>query len=71
MVLLRGIVHVQAIAAQRGDLVGEMLWERFNGGRAGTLWYYRALVDAFRKVGSPLADELDRVVSELEHVAAT
>lgn len=46
--------------------VGEELWGRFKGGRDGTLWYYRALVDAFRAVGSPLADELDHVVSELE-----
>ena len=35
------------------------------------LWYYRALVDTFRMAGSPLAGELDRVVSELEHLAAT
>ena len=26
---------------------GEQLWERFNGGRDGTLWYYRSLVDEF------------------------
>ena len=25
---------------------GESLWNRFNGGRAGTLWYYRAAADA-------------------------
>lgn len=50
--------------------VGEALWERFNGGRDGTLWYYRALVNAFRKVGSPLVGELDRVVAELESLAA-
>jgi (p)ppGpp synthase/HD superfamily hydrolase len=49
--------------------VGERLWERFNGGRDGTLWYYRALVSVFRTVGSPLADELDRVISELESLA--
>lgn len=50
--------------------VGEALWGRFNGGRDGTLWYYRALVNAFRNVGSLIVDELDRVVSELEAVAA-
>lgn len=48
-------------------LVGEELWSRFQGGKEGTLWYYRALVTAFRTHGStPLVDELDRVVSELE-----
>jgi GTP pyrophosphokinase len=46
---------------------GEDLWTRFNGGREGTLWYYRALVTAFSKAGrSPLFDELDHTVSELE-----
>jgi (p)ppGpp synthase/HD superfamily hydrolase len=50
--------------------LGEPLWQRFRGGREGTLWYYRALVDAFRTVGSPLVDELHRVVSELESLAS-
>jgi len=48
---------------------GESLWERFSGGRKGTLWYYRTLVEAFRTHGrSPLIDELDRVVTELEQL---
>jgi GTP pyrophosphokinase len=51
-------------------LVGESLWERFRGGRVGTLWYYRALVDAFNQTGvHPLVEELERVVSEIEHLA--
>ena len=51
-------------------LVGEALWDRFTGGREGTLWYYRAVVEAFRATWpSPLVDELDRVVAELEHLA--
>jgi (p)ppGpp synthase/HD superfamily hydrolase len=50
--------------------MGEAVWNRFTGGRA-TLWYYRAMVNAFRSAGStPLIDELDRVVSELERLAA-
>ncbi len=49
---------------------GECLWERFKGGKEGTLWYYRSLVEAFRSAGStPLVEELDRVVSELEMLA--
>lgn len=48
---------------------GEALWNRFTGGRGGTLWYYRAIVAAFRQAGSDaLVDELDRVVSELERL---
>ncbi len=50
---------------------GEEVWKRFRGGREGTLWYYRALVDAFRAAGgNRLVDELDRVVTELEHQVA-
>lgn len=49
----------------------EALWSRFNGGREGTLWYYRALVDAFAAAErTALVDELDRVVRELEALAA-
>jgi (p)ppGpp synthase/HD superfamily hydrolase len=47
--------------------VGEDLWRRFTGGREGTLWYYRAVVDALAaKHDEPLVAELDRVVRELE-----
>ncbi len=54
-------------------IVGEDLWERFTGGRAGTLWYYRELVGTLREAGGVprLIDELDRTVSELERMAAT
>ena len=47
---------------------GEDLWGRFNGGRDGTLWYYRAVADALAGDG-PVADELGRVVAELERAA--
>ncbi len=50
--------------------VGEEIWNRFTGGKAGTLWYYRALLKVFRENGSsPLIDELERVVSEIERLA--
>ncbi len=46
------------------------LWNRFNGGKEGTLWYYRTLTDTFKNVGSSLlVGELDRTVSELERLA--
>ncbi len=49
---------------------GQEVWQRFNGGREGTLWYYRQLVQIFRANNSSfLIDELDRVVSELERLA--
>jgi (p)ppGpp synthase/HD superfamily hydrolase len=49
--------------------IGEQVWERFQGKRDGTLWYYRALVDEFkRKKTNRMIHELERVVSELEAV---
>jgi (p)ppGpp synthase/HD superfamily hydrolase len=47
--------------------VGESIWERFNGGREGTLWYYRALVQEFGR-GRPnrIMRELELAVEELE-----
>ncbi len=53
--------------------VGDNLWERFAGKKKGTLWYYRELADAFRAHPSAppiLAAELERLVSELEKMAA-
>ena len=50
---------------------GDAVWSRFKGGKEGTLWYYRSLVTAFRQHGSSdLVDELERVVSEIERLAA-
>ena len=53
-------------------VLGEEVWKRFRGGgRDGTLWYYRALVDVFRESdASPLALELERVVVELERLTS-
>ncbi len=48
---------------------GESLWQRFTGRKDGTLWYYKTLAHTFREIDpSPLADELGRVVSELERL---
>ena len=49
---------------------GDAVFNRFTGRKDGTLRYYRSLVTVFRKAGTnPLIDELDRVVTELEHLA--
>jgi GTP pyrophosphokinase len=51
--------------------LGELVWERFTGGREGSLWYYRTLVGVYRSLGgTPFVDELDRTVTELERLAA-
>lgn len=56
-------------------VVGDDLWTRFQGGgREGTLWYYRELVEIYRSSGRvppALVEELDRVVSEMEAQAGT
>jgi (p)ppGpp synthase/HD superfamily hydrolase len=50
--------------------VGEDLWDRFTGGKEGTLWYYRALVEAYAEAGSNhVIEELDRVVRKIEALA--
>lgn len=52
-------------------IVGEEIWQRFTGGKIGTLWYYQSLVEAFRQVKiTPLVAELERVVVELEQLTA-
>jgi GTP pyrophosphokinase len=49
---------------------GETVWGRFNGGREGTLWYYRAIADALASGNpSPVATELLRTVAQLEVLA--
>jgi GTP pyrophosphokinase len=47
-------------------LHGAALWARFNGGREGTLWFYRAVADELvaRGPAGPAA-EIARVVAEL------
>lgn len=49
----------------------ESIWQRFNGGREGTLWYYRALSDEFqRRRPNRITRELAIAVEELETIAA-
>ena len=46
---------------------GNLVWDKFNGGKAGTLWYYRRLVEIFRNVANGfLVEELTNVVSQIE-----
>jgi len=57
--------NARAIAADR-RVVGEAVWDRFTGGREGSLWYYRGLAAAFAAaLPGPLADELARAVADL------
>ena len=56
--------------------IGDKLWPRFTAGRVGNLWYYRALLTAFKARledrpggGIRLWHELDRTVAEIERLA--
>jgi GTP pyrophosphokinase len=49
---------------------GGEIWEKFNGGKAGTLWYYRTLLEVFQaSMSDPLVDELGRVVNDIRRLA--
>jgi (p)ppGpp synthase/HD superfamily hydrolase len=49
---------------------GLAVLDRFNGGREGTLWYYRSLVEIFQRIDQLAGvEELKRVVSEIEQIA--
>lgn len=49
---------------------GEQVWTRFTGGRDGSLWYFRALADAFAPLAPGTAsDRFARLVGEMERLA--
>jgi len=49
---------------------GESIWGRFNGGRDGTLWYYRALRQEFGRKPNRLTRELQTTLDELERAVS-
>lgn len=54
------------------DLVvhGDTLWDRFNSGRDGSLWYYDALARAFaERLPGPGAARLAAIVTEMHLIA--
>lgn len=67
LVTLADKTHNATAIVEDRRVVGEAIWHRFTGGRAGTLWYYRALADALAaRAPGPLAERLQRTVAELE-----
>jgi (p)ppGpp synthase/HD superfamily hydrolase len=48
--------------------IGEAIWERFQGRKEGTLWFYRALIEAAQEAGdsSFLLSELELIVRNWE-----
>jgi (p)ppGpp synthase/HD superfamily hydrolase len=58
--------NIRSILADYRTL-GESVWSRFNGGRDGTLWYYRTLRDEFlRRSQNRITRDFDLAVRELE-----
>ena len=50
---------------------GESIWSRFSGGREGTLWYYRTLLDEFlRRKQNRITRDLELAVKALESTTA-
>jgi GTP pyrophosphokinase len=50
---------------------GDSIWSRFTTGKAGTLWYYRTLVETYQQHGAPKRqlNKLVRTVDEMEQLA--
>jgi len=62
--------NVRSILSDYRD-VGEVVWVRFSGGRDGTLWYYRALLEEFlQRKPNRLIRELELAIKELEETAS-
>jgi (p)ppGpp synthase/HD superfamily hydrolase len=50
--------------------IGDAVWKKFQGERAGTLWFYRSLLEVYRWGGSKfLFSEIERIVAQLENIA--
>lgn len=63
--------NVRSILSDYRQL-GEAIWSRFNGGREGTLWYYRTLRDEFlRDKPNRITRDLELAVNELELITST
>jgi hypothetical protein len=54
--------RIAAISDYR--VLGDALWDRFNGGAAGTRWYYQSLASIFSTVmPGRLSDRLSRATT--------
>lgn len=47
---------------------GDTVWDKFNGGKEGTLWFYRSLLEVYQQSNSKFFKlELERIVSKWEN----
>ncbi|UCD99000.1 MAG: phosphohydrolase, partial [Chloroflexota bacterium] len=50
---------------------GEDAWQRFNGGKDGTLWYYEQLIQVYQaRLSSELLQELVRLVDLIKQISS-
>ncbi len=48
---------------------GDTVWHRFTASRQSVLWYYDALLEAYKETGGGrMAEELERVLSEIHSI---
>ncbi len=72
MVSLADKLHNARTIFKDFRIAGDAVWDRFKGGKAGTLWYYNALLAAFQEdPPSPMVIELGLVVHELSALAGS
>jgi (p)ppGpp synthase/HD superfamily hydrolase len=59
----------RSVLAAYGDC-GTAVWNRFKGGREGTIWYYRTMREALGQGWEhPLLLDLDELIARLEKIA--
>ena len=60
-------LHNARALLRQYHIEGEALWVQFRGGRKGTMWYFRQIVELLKELAdSPLAEELESAVADLE-----
>ena len=49
------------------DRIGDQVWDRFNAGKDGTVWYYRSLAEEFKKAwpDNPLLPDFEALVQRM------
>lgn len=69
LVALADKLHNAGSILRDHTLLGPSVWNRFTAGREGTLWYYRAMLEALsRGEPLPLVAELRAAVERLEQL---
>lgn len=48
---------------------GDIIWQKLNGGKEGTLWFYHQLLEVYQQHTSNfLSQELERIITQLENL---